>query len=132
MVHLYLYLLSHGQAQTERGFNVKKDLLVENLQETSLKAQRIVYDHMTGCDQSIEGIEVTSGISLSCKTACSRYKDELAKCKRDDADTSKDTRGNFRKKSMQMLSERKWRKKTVISELEKALERLDNDISSVP
>ena len=61
---VYIYILSHGQAQTERGFNVNKNLLVENLQETSLKAQRIVYDHMTGCDQSIEGIEITSGISL--------------------------------------------------------------------
>ena len=43
---------------------------------------------MTG-DQSIEGIEITSRMTLSCKTACSSYKDELAKHQTDDADFSR-------------------------------------------
>ena len=43
---------------------------------------------MTAGDQCIEGIETTPGMSLSCKTARSRYKDELAKHKTDDADYS--------------------------------------------
>ena len=67
---------------------MNKDLLVKNLQEKSLKAQRIICDYMTAGDQSIEGIEIIPGMSLSCKTACSRYKDELAKCKTDYADSS--------------------------------------------
>ena len=33
-------MLAHGQSQTERGFNINKAMLVENLEETSIKRQR--------------------------------------------------------------------------------------------
>lgn len=36
--------LSHGQASVERGFNINKEILVENQRERSLIAQRIVHD----------------------------------------------------------------------------------------
>ena len=39
-----IFTLSHGQSQVERGFNVNKEILVENLQEESLKGQCIIYD----------------------------------------------------------------------------------------
>ena len=38
--------LSHGQASVERGFSVSKNLLVENLQESSLIAQHRVVNYM--------------------------------------------------------------------------------------
>ena len=41
-----LLCLSHGQASVERGFSVHSDLLVENMHEDSLIAQRIVQDHV--------------------------------------------------------------------------------------
>ena len=50
MVVKMLLILSHGQAQVERGFSVNSQLLVDNLHDESLIAQRIVSDHMT-CDQ---------------------------------------------------------------------------------
>ena len=34
-----IFTLSHGQSQVERGFNVNKEILVENLQEESLKSE---------------------------------------------------------------------------------------------
>jgi len=36
--------LSHGNTSVESGFSVNRDMLVENLHEDSLVAQRIVYD----------------------------------------------------------------------------------------
>uniref|UniRef100_A0A915JXD8 Uncharacterized protein n=1 Tax=Romanomermis culicivorax TaxID=13658 RepID=A0A915JXD8_ROMCU len=39
-----LLILSHGNATVESGFIVNEDLLVENLQEKSIIAQRLVYD----------------------------------------------------------------------------------------
>ena len=42
-----------GQEQTEQGFNVNEDMLVENLKETSLIGQIIVSNHM-----SCFGIEI--------------------------------------------------------------------------
>ena len=41
-----LLCLSHGQASVERGFSVNSNLLVENMHEDSLIAQRIVQDHV--------------------------------------------------------------------------------------
>ena len=38
--------LSHGQASVERGFSINQNLVVENLKESSLIVQRIIYDHM--------------------------------------------------------------------------------------
>ena len=35
-------ILSHGQAQVERGFSINNELLVENLNNESLNAQQIV------------------------------------------------------------------------------------------
>ena len=41
-----LLILSHGQAAVERGFSVNNELEVENLQERSLVAQRLVCEYV--------------------------------------------------------------------------------------
>ena len=42
----FILTIFHGQADLERGFNVNKELFVENIQEVSLISQRQIYDHM--------------------------------------------------------------------------------------
>ena len=42
----FIMVLSHGQSASERGFSANKNLLVGNLQEKSIKCQRIVVDYM--------------------------------------------------------------------------------------
>ena len=44
-VMIFVFSLSYGQAQIERGFNINVDLLVENLTSPSIVTQRRVYDH---------------------------------------------------------------------------------------
>ena len=44
-VMIFVFTLSHGQAQIERGFNINADLMVEKLTSPSIVAQRRVYDH---------------------------------------------------------------------------------------
>ena len=44
-VMIFVFTLSHEQAQIERGFHINADLLVENLTSPSIVAQRSVYDH---------------------------------------------------------------------------------------
>ena len=41
-----LLILSHGQAQVERGFSTNSQILVDNLHSESLIAQRVINDHM--------------------------------------------------------------------------------------
>ena len=65
----FVFVLSHGQSQTERGFNINKTMLVENLQEESLKGQRIVYDHMSSLNTTIHKFVVTKELATHCKGA---------------------------------------------------------------
>ena len=51
-VMIFVFTLSHGQAQIERGFNKNSDLLVENLESRSIVAQRRVYDHLAANESS--------------------------------------------------------------------------------
>ena len=69
-----VFTLSHGQAGVERGFSVNKEILVENLKETSLISQRIVYDYMkVGQPLPLHEFSVPRGLLLSWKCAHSQY-----------------------------------------------------------
>lgn len=57
--------LSHGNASVESGFSVNEDLLVENLQESSLINQRIVYDAIKFHDGP-SNVKIDTVISLVC------------------------------------------------------------------
>ena len=48
-------------------------MLVENLQEESLKGQRIVYDHMSSLNTTIDKFVVTKELAAHCKGACTEY-----------------------------------------------------------
>ncbi|MGH0127645.1 UNVERIFIED_CONTAM: hypothetical protein FKN15_071800 [Acipenser sinensis] len=41
-----LLLLSHGQASVERGYSINKQIIVENMKERTLVAQKVIVDHL--------------------------------------------------------------------------------------
>ena len=45
-IYIFAFVLAHGQSQTKCEFNIKKAMLVENFEETSIKGQRLLYDYM--------------------------------------------------------------------------------------
>ena len=63
----------NGQSQVERGFNVNKEILVENLQEESLKGQCIIYDHIQSENIKLPDFKLTNELVTSCKAANQRY-----------------------------------------------------------
>ena len=67
-------MLAHGQSRTERGFNINKAMLVENLEETSIKGQRLLYDYMASKNVTIHEFIIPKEITLPCKSAYSKYK----------------------------------------------------------
>ena len=68
--------LSHGQASVERGFSINKSLLVENMVEQSLIAQRILKDHVRAKhDGDFFKVDITKPLILSVRNAASRYKE---------------------------------------------------------
>ena len=69
-------MLSHGQASV-RGFSVNSNLLVENMHEDSLVAQRIVHDHMKSLKLEADEVKVTKSCLDSVNSARRRYFDVL-------------------------------------------------------
>ena len=72
-VFIFLFTLSHGQSQVERGFSINKEIVIENLHSSSLSAQRIVYDYLKASEKNIHDIEITNKMLTSCKSSHLRY-----------------------------------------------------------
>ena len=72
-----LLCLSHGQASVERGFSVNSNLLVENMHEDSLIAQRIVQDHVKSLKLEAYEVKVTKTCLDNANSARRRYFDAL-------------------------------------------------------
>ena len=68
-----LLILSHGQAQVERGFSINSELLVDNLSNESLIAQRIKTDHMRQKGLQSHEVNITQALLKHVKCARSRY-----------------------------------------------------------
>jgi len=69
-------ILSHGNASVESGFSINADMLVENLQEESLIAQRHVYDAVTAAGGLLK-VNIDRRMMQFHRGAYSRYKSAL-------------------------------------------------------
>ena len=68
-----IFVLSHGQADVERSFNISGELLVENMKELTLISQRIGCDHFSACKNDLHNYQVDKKLLLSCKGARMKY-----------------------------------------------------------
>ena len=59
-----IQLLSHGQASVERGFSVNKEIMLENMLEHTLKAQRTISDHIKSVGGALN-VKITKELVLS-------------------------------------------------------------------
>lgn len=65
-------ILSHGNANVERGFSVIKQCLVENMEEETLVAHRLIYDTLNSLG-GLENLFITRSLITSVRDAHSRY-----------------------------------------------------------
>ena len=68
-----LLILSHGQAQVERGFSTNAKLLVENQSTESLVAQRVIHDHMVYNELQPHTLPITSKLLVHVRQARANY-----------------------------------------------------------
>lgn len=69
-------ILSHGNAQVESGFSINGDMLVENLHEESLVAQRVVYDAVQSAG-GISSVQLEKDLLTFVRGSNSRYLEAL-------------------------------------------------------
>ena len=81
-VFIFIFTLSPGQRQVERGFSINKEIVIRNLHSNSLSAQRIIYDYLKASKKNMHDIEIRKKMLTSCKIAHSRYLIALEDAKR--------------------------------------------------
>ena len=72
-VFIFIFTLSHGQSQVERGLGINKEIVIENLHSSSLSAQRMVYDYLKASKKNIHEIEITSKMLTRCQGAITSH-----------------------------------------------------------
>ena len=82
---VFIFTISHWQSQVERGFNINKNTLQENLQKKSLVGRKTVYDTLIDSGESVHDFVISNKLILSCKSAYSMYNNELTKKKENTA-----------------------------------------------
>ena len=118
-----VFILSHGQAAVERGFSVNKELLVENLQQTSLISQRLICDYVSYFSKPIPEIPLTNDLMKSCRLARSRYVAALEEKRNETVSLEKSRK---RKLKLEEIAEVKEKKRA----LEGAIKSLETDIEA--
>ena len=116
----FIFTLCHGQSSVERGFNVNKQTLVENLEELGLTSLRMVYDEILCHGGSINDFPVSTSLLLSCQSAHMKYKNDQD-CKRAESEKTEVT-----KKRKLLIEELNIIKKKKIDE-ESLIVRLKSD-----
>lgn len=72
-----LLTLSHGNAYVEGGFSINKQLLIENLHEKSLIAQRIIYDNIIAAGGVLE-VNITYKMIKYARESHKKYKEAMS------------------------------------------------------
>ena len=82
--------LYHGQASVESRFSINKELLIENMEEETIVAQRIVFDAVRLSDMDVTKIDISQKMMACvsqafpcCIQACSSTEKGQAVCRRE-------------------------------------------------
>ena len=115
-----MFTLSHCQSQVERGFNVNKDVLCVNMERSSLKARRMVYDHMTSSKVPVANFVIKKELVQSCKASHLKYTANMEERRKENTNQA----GAKRKTLLQEEHATVKRKlETVVSSLQKDIEK---------
>ena len=66
------FTISHGQANTERGFSVNASVIDVNMKEHSMKNKYLVRDHMQKQNLQLFTVEITNKLKNSLLAICQR------------------------------------------------------------
>jgi len=103
-----LLTLSHRQVTVERGFSSNKEVMVENLAQHSLVAQRVICDHVRSVG-GVLNVAFSKELLLSAAGARQRYHAVLDEKKRENEATRRSERKRLLLEEISTLKEKKRR-----------------------
>ena len=102
-----IFILSHGQSFTERGFSIDRDVIDHSMQEKPLTSQRVVYDAIHDGGSQLSDFQITPALRKSCMLSYQRYKLELEKNAKEKASNSADLKRKTKYDEMQKVKEQR-------------------------
>lgn len=124
----FVLTLSHGNASVESGFSVNSDMLVENLHEESLVAQRIVYDAVQSAG-GIASLNIDKNLLCYVRGSNARYNEAL-EGKRKEAQ-EEDKQLADRKRAAEQIKALKVKKSKVVEEAAVEAHKIDFEIAEL-
>lgn len=123
-----ILMLSHGNAEVERGFSVNKHLLHDNITEKSLIAQRLVHQAIRQ-EKSILNIKIDNKMLAAVKLASQRRKQHLQDCAKESAEEQ--ARRIRAKRNHLDIQELKAKRQKLVAEKEVAISLIDEELSQI-
>ena len=123
---LKVLILSHGQAEVERGFSINANCSDDNLEMLSLVSRRRICDYMTYVG-GIEHVLITKELLNSCRMARQRYDLYLADCKK--KETASEAMKRKREETKMKLMRKKQKLTDSVNQLQEALDKLEDSDS---
>jgi len=120
-------LLSHGQPPLRECFSINKELVVENQQEQSLVARRVIKDHILHVKR-VMNINITCAIVLAVCSARSKYTHYLTQKKEQEEKEKQDKKQRHKLKQYKNLRTNinAWRQKSLFSNSKELYEKCEN------
>ena len=118
-----VFVLSHGQSNTERGFSVNKEVIQHNQQERSLISQRLIYDSVQSSGIALHEFEVTPELRRSCRLASQRYRQELENTKQEKESTTQELKRKNKAEEIEQVKKQKLNIQNSIASLRDGLEQ---------
>ena len=100
-----IFIISHGQNFTERGFSINKEVNDCNMQEKSLTCQRVVYYALQ--DKKIYEIEIDQQLRKSCQLSYQKYEAELELLGNEDKKTERDIKRKLKLDEIETVKKKK-------------------------
>jgi len=127
-VHKCVLVLSHGNANVESGFSVNGGILVENLHEESLIAQRQVYDAVLACG-GVAAVEVDKSLLQYVRGSHFRYQECLRKKRMSIQD--EEQKASDRKRAADQIKVLKAKKNKMAQTVALESNNIDRDIADL-
>lgn len=124
----FVLILSHGNAEVERGFSVNKECLQDNMRESTLIGFRTVYDTVQKMG-GIEKVPITKPLLQSAKNAYARYKESIEARRKAEKEENEEKENLKRKKKM--IKELEEKRKKLIEDAKNEAVLLQNQISEL-
>lgn len=121
-------ILSHGNASVESGFSVNKDMLVENLHEESLVAQRTVYQAVQ-CAGGITSVVIDKNMLSYVRGSHARYEEALGRKRKAAAEADKQTAA--KRKLTAEIKQLEIKKSCVMKEAASEAGKIDSEITKL-